>query len=128
MEQSILKTTKKILGLADEYTAFDFDVITHINAALGVVFQIGAIAEPFTIEDDTSLWTEITASPAIINVMKTYVWLWVRLNFDPPNTSYASQAAKEQLREYEWRLYALRDNELITAAEEAAAEDEEVCP
>lgn len=120
MEQSILISTKKILGLDESYTAFDLDVITHINAAFAVIFQLGVLGEPVVLEDDTVVWSDVNASTAIVSLMKTYIWLWVRLNFDPPNTSYATQAAQEQLKEYEWRLYILRDSELIDEAEEVS--------
>lgn len=123
MEQSILTSTKKILGLDESYTAFDLDVITHINAAFAVVFQLGiGPTDGFSIEDDTAEWSDLSTdvSSPILNLLKTYIWLWVRLNFDPPNTGYAVQAAQEQLKEYEWRMYTLRDGELITEAEEVS--------
>ncbi len=123
MEQSILTSTKKILGLDDSYTAFDLDVITHINAAFSVLYQLGVgPTDGFSIEDDTAEWSDLSTdvSNPILNLMKTYIWLWVRLNFDPPSTGYAIQAAQDQLKEYEWRMYALREDELITEAEEVS--------
>lgn len=110
MEESILKSTKQILGLAADYTVFDLDVITHINAAFSIINQLGVGPEdPFFITDDTSLWTEFDAPPDQLNLIKTYVYLKVRLLFDPPGTSFLIQAANDQLKEYEWRLNILRE-------------------
>ena len=55
MEQSILKSTKKILGIAEDYTVFDLDIITHINSAFSTLTQLGVgPVEGFIIEDDTA--------------------------------------------------------------------------
>ena len=113
MEESILKSTKKILGLADDYTAFDLDVITHINAAFSILDQLGVGPEGgFFIQDDTDLWTDYVAPPNQLNLIKTYVYLKVRLLFDPPPTSYLISAATDQIKEYEWRLNSFREWEL----------------
>lgn len=111
MEDSILKSTKKILGIAADYTAFDLDVITHINAAFSTLYQLGVgPTTGFGIEDDVATWTDfIEGDISIVNACKTYVYLRVRLLFDPPPTSFALQSMKEQLTEYEWRISALRE-------------------
>lgn len=111
MEQSILTSTKKILGLAEEYTPFDLDVITHINTAFSTLYQLGVgPTTGFAIEDATLTWDDfIDGDISIVNACKTYVYLRVRLLFDPPPTSFALQAMKEQLAEYEWRISVLRE-------------------
>jgi len=119
MEQSILTSTKKILGIAEEYTAYDLDVTTHINAAFSHLYQLGiGPTDGYQIEDSSNEWGEFTASSPILNLVKTFVYLWVQAKFDPPATSFALDARKEQLQEIEWRLYVLRDSEI--AAEEVA--------
>jgi hypothetical protein len=113
MEDSILKSTKKILGLAPEYTPFDLDVITHINAAFSILDQLGVgPAGGVYIEDETALWSEYFVPPNQLNLIKTYVFLKVRVLFDPPGTSFLLESANEQLREYEWRLNVLREGEV----------------
>lgn len=111
MEQSILKSTKKILGLGEDYTPFDLDITTHINASLGVLEQLGVgPIGGFFIESDAELWTDIPEIPANqLAMVKTYIFLRVRLLFDPPTTSYHVTAAKEQLEEYESRLNINRE-------------------
>lgn len=112
MEESILKSTKKILGLAADYTPFDLDVITHINAAFTTLYQIGVgPATGFAIEDDTAVWADfISGDISIVSACKTYVYLRTRLLFDPPTTSFALSSMKEQLQEYEFRLSVLRED------------------
>lgn len=112
MEDSILKSTKKILGLADVYAAFDLDVITHINTAFSTLYQLGiGPTTGFAIEDDTAVWADfISGDISIVSACKTYVYLRTRLLFDPPTTSFALASMKEQLQEYEFRLSVLRED------------------
>jgi hypothetical protein len=110
MEMSILNSTKKILGIASDYTAFDLDVITHINSAFSTLTQLGVgPAEGFMIEDDTAVWTDFILGDPEYNQVKSYVFLRVRLLFDPPATSYLITAYQDQIRELEWRLNTHRE-------------------
>lgn len=111
MTNSILDSTKKILGLDAGYTAFDLDVITHINSALATLNQLGIGPENgFAITDSTSTWDEVLGAFKNYNLAKSYVYLRVRLLFDPPNTSFVLTALNEQLRELEWRLSVDRES------------------
>jgi hypothetical protein len=112
MDTSILNSTKKILGLVAEDTSFDLDIITQINSAFSTVHDLGVgPVEGFVIEDDEATWDEF--DPALTTVqlsqLKTYVYLKVRLAFDPPQTSYALAALQEQIREHEWRMNTRRE-------------------
>jgi hypothetical protein len=110
MEASILTSTKKILGIPDDYTVFDLDIITHINTAFSTLTQLGVgPAEGFMIEDDTAEWTDFIVDDMQYNSVKTYVYLKVRQLFDPPTTSYLITAFNEQIRELEWRLNVHRE-------------------
>lgn len=127
METSILTSTKKILGLAADYTAFDLDVITHINTAFSTLTQLGiGPSQGFAIHDDTAVWADFMgANDYELNSVKTYVYLRVRLLFDPPTTSYLIQAFKDQLQELEWRLSVHRENlSWIDPVEPDLAEEE----
>lgn len=113
MEESILKSTKKILGLAEDYTAFDLDVITHVNAAFSILNQLGVgPKDGFMIEDDTDLWSDFAVPMNQLNLVRTYVFLKVKSLFDPPATSYLIQATNDHIKEYEWRLNSFREWEL----------------
>lgn len=105
MTNSILDSTKKILGIAPDYTVFDLDIMTHINSAFSTLEQLGVgPANGFMIEDSTAEWGDLLGTDPRLNSVKTYVYLRVRLLFDPPATSFVITAMQEQLREIEWRL------------------------
>lgn len=110
MEASILISTKKILGLAEDYHAFDLDIITHINAVFSVLSQLGVgPAEGFMIEDDESEWEDFFVPEVQLNAVKTLMYLRVRMLFDPPTTSYLLEAMNKQIAELEWRLNVFRE-------------------
>ena len=110
MEQSILISTKKILGIAEDYTVFDLDIITHINTAFSTLAQLGVGPNNgFMIEDDTAVWTDFLDDDLQYNSVKSYVFLRVRQLFDPPSTSYLISAYERQILELEWRLSTHRE-------------------
>lgn len=111
METSILKTTKKILGIGDADTAFDLDIITHINTAFSILAQLGVgPADGFMIEGEEAQWADFDGGDIQLNSVKTYVYLKVRQLFDPPTTSYLISAFNEQIKELEWRLNTYRED------------------
>jgi hypothetical protein len=138
MEPSILKSTKKILGIAEDYTAFDLDIITHINSAFSTLTQLGVgPTNGFMIEDDTAEWSDfIPDYPSDIsetptddpqyNSVKTYVFLRVRQLFDPPTTSYLITAYDKQIQELEWRLNAYREETGWTNPDSVVYEVEDI--
>lgn len=110
MTSSILNSTKKILGLDYSYTAFDTDIITHINAAFSILNQLGIGPEAgFAIEDDEAQWVQFVVPSNQLNLVKTYIYLKVRSFFDPPTTSYLIDAMDRQIKETEWRLSVFRE-------------------
>lgn len=110
MESSILISTKKILGVAETYTVFDLDIITHINAAFVILHQLGLGQEDgFMIDDETYMWEDFLVPMTQLNLVKTYVYLKVSMLFDPPSTSFLIEAKTKQIEEYEWRLSTFRE-------------------
>jgi len=111
MEPSILNSTKKVLGIAEDYTVFDVDVIMHINSALSTLTQLGVgPAEGFTVEDAGDEWEDfVDPDDHQYNAVKSYVYLKVRMIFDPPSTSYLIAAQQKQIEELEWRLNVHRE-------------------
>lgn len=108
--ESILISTKKILGLDANYTAFDMDVIIHINSTFATLHQLGiGPIDGFMIEDGVPTWDDFLSGDKRLNSVKTYVYLKVRLLFDPPATSFAITAIQDQVREAEWRLNVVRE-------------------
>ena len=105
MSDSILTSTKKTLGLAEDYTAFDQDVIMHINSVLSTLEELGVLPSiGFTITDASELWVHLLGEDPRLNKVKTYVYLRVRLLFDPPQTAHLIASLNEQVKELEWRL------------------------
>jgi hypothetical protein len=110
MEQSILKSTKKILGVAEDYMVFDLDIITHINTAFSTLTQLGVgPREGFMIDDEDPVWSDFIGNDLHYNSVKSYVFLRVRYLFDPPSTSYLITAMEKQIQELEWRLNVYRE-------------------
>ena len=110
MNVSILNSTKKILGIEEDYTAFDSDIIIHINSVFVTLNQLGIGPENgFAIEDAMPMWGDFLGADPRMNSVKTYVYLRVRLLFDPPSTSYLINSMKEQVQELEWRLNVYRE-------------------
>lgn len=107
---SILTSVKKLLGIAEDYEAFDADILMHINAAFAQLNQIGiGPSAGFFIQDKTATWDTFLGNDPKLNLVKPYVYIFVRLLFDPPSTSYVVEALKQQLKELEWRLNVLRE-------------------
>ena len=105
MDDSILDSIKKILGMPPEYDAFDTDLVIHINSVFGILTQLGVGPEGgFSISDNTTLWKAYLGDSKDLEMVKSYIALKVRLIFDPPTIGAVMDAMKEQIRELEWRL------------------------
>lgn len=114
---SILTSVKKNLGIAESYTAFDHDIITHINSVCATLHQLGVgPSNGFMIDDASELWSEFIGSKTNINSVKSYMYVKVRLLFDPPATSFAITAMEKQAAEFEWRLEVAESPSLIGAS------------
>lgn len=112
MEDSILTSVKKVLGLTKDYTVFDLDIIIHINSVFAILNQLGiGPAEGFVIEDDAPTWSEYLGDNANLNLVKSYVYLRVRMLFDPPGTPYHINSLEAQAKEMEWRMNVYREAE-----------------
>jgi hypothetical protein len=110
METSILRDTKKILGIHPDDDTFDLDIITFINSALSTIQTEGVGQEGFFIVDDSATWDEITENESQISLIRTIVYLRARLLFDPPPTSFIQSAMAKQIEELEWRLNVRRED------------------
>ena len=105
METSILTSIKKILGVAEDYTEFDEDIITHINSIFLNLTQLGVGPEEgFMIEDDTAVWEDFIDDSIQLQAVKTYMYLKVKLLFDPPLSSSVTESFTRMIAELEWRL------------------------
>lgn len=109
--ESILTSIKKLLGIEAEYEHFDPDIIMHINSVFMVLNQLGVgPSQGFSIEDDTTTWADFMSENVNIEAVKSYIYLKVKLLFDPPLSSAAIDSIKRMIDEYEWRLNVAVDN------------------
>ena len=111
--ESILTSIKKMLGIAEEYKQFDPDIIMHINSVFTTLMQLGVgPSKGFYIEDDIAEWTDFVPDLSKIQCIKTYMYLKVRILFDPNSIGSATLAAYErQISELEWRLNWTAEND-----------------
>ena len=102
---SILTSIKKLLGITEEYTHFDTDLIIHINSVFATLTQLGVgPSEGFVIVDKNDVWDQFTNDNILIESVKSYMYLKVKLLFDPPTSSAVSESYKQMINEFEWRL------------------------
>lgn len=117
--QSILTTVKRTLNLEEDYTYFDYEITTHINSAFGTLHQLGiGPVNGFEIEDATAIWSDFMAEDLTLSPVKSYVYLYVKLLFDPPAQSWVLTAQEQRLDELTWRLNVVREDALIPTSPE----------
>lgn len=111
MITSILNSTKKVLGISEEYTAFDEDILMHINTVFSTLNQLGVgPAEGFQVVDSTAVWSDFLAGDLRLNNIKSYMFMRVKLMFDPPSTSYLITSMQNQIDQLEWRISIQRED------------------
>jgi len=111
---SILQTTKKLLGIDSAYTVYDLDIIAHINSAIATLADIGiGLDGGYEVTDETSEWGEyLDDDPRSLRV-KSYIYLYVRRLFDPPTTGFLSTSIDKQIDELIVRLSYQREESVI---------------
>lgn len=112
LEEKILSSIKKLLGLNDSVTVFDTDIVIHINTVFASLAQMGVGPKNsdgenigFKISTGNEVWGDFTANDILIENVKTYVYIKVKMVFDPPTSSALIDAYNAQAKELEWRLY-----------------------
>lgn len=105
MENSILETVKKMLGIFDSDNAFDQDLIVYINSAFTKLWQLGIPKDKqFVITGKNEKWKDINYNNPNIEDIITYIFLNVKYLFDPPTSSFVLDSIKESIKEFEWRI------------------------
>lgn len=109
---SILTSIKQLLGIKEEDTNFDPELVIHINSVLMILNQLGiGPTTGFRILNSAQTWENFIANQIDIESVKSYVYLKVLLLFDPPQNSFLVDSIKEQCKEYEWRLNVQVEND-----------------
>ena len=116
--ESILTSIKKLLGIAEDYDHFDQDIIMHINTVLAILTQLGVgPATGFSIADKSAMWKEFVSNKLYYEPVKTYVYLKVKLLFDPPQSSIVLEATNRMISELEFRLNAAAETKSLQGEE-----------
>lgn len=125
MTNSILLTVKKMLGISEEYHPFDIDIIVNINSVFLSLNQLGVgPSAPFQITGEDEIWTDFI-DPAVMPGIQTYVYLKVRLLFDPPTNSFLVDNIQKQISELEFRMSVRSEYELMGEDDEDPTEGSE---
>ena len=108
--ESILTSIKAMLGITEQYTHFDSELIMHINSAFSILTQLGVgPSSGFSIQDDYATWTDFMDTDPRLEMVKTYMYQKVKFMFDPPDRSVIADAMKRQIDEFEFRLTIATD-------------------
>ena len=105
---SILTSTKKKLGPSADYDAFDHDILVSINSEFATLFDIGLgyNGKPIRIYGEDEEWQDFIDDDRL-EWVKDYVYMKVKLAFDPPNNSFLIENYNKQIAELEWRIYTV---------------------
>lgn len=105
LTESILDSVKTNLGILSSYTQFDSDIAMYINSVFSVISQFGVGPSiPFHISSNAAVWSDFSEQVDILYLIRSYVFLKVKLIFDPPSSSSVLTAYTTVSQEYEWRL------------------------
>ena len=107
LTDSILKTTRSALGVGEAPTAFDSELVLHINAALSILNQNGC-GKIVNVQDEAATWGDMqdplqTVGNAFFHLVPTYVFTKTKILFDPPppsNVAFYDNYTQELL----WRI------------------------
>lgn len=110
MENSILTSVKKLLGIAEDYDEFDTDIIIHINSVFVTLQQLGVGPdEGFSISDSSTTWSDYLSNNKLLNNVISYMGLKVKMLFDPPTNSSILSSYERTIQELEWRINVMVD-------------------
>ena len=102
---SILTSTKKFIGIEEDYEHFDPDILMNINSAMMTLMQLGVGPKTgFIVQDKNDTWATFLGGRNDLEAVKQYIFMKVRLSFDPPQNSFLVTAMEKQIAELEWRL------------------------
>ena len=111
MEESILTSIKLLLGVTEEYTPYDPQIIMHINSVFMILNQLGVGPEnPFMISDKDAVWSDFIPD-GDVEAVKSYVFMKVKLLFDPPTNGIVLGSYEKIIQEFEWRCNVKAEGE-----------------
>lgn len=111
--ESILTSIKLLLGITEDYEAFDQQIIAHINSVFMILTQLG-VGPPdgFMITSKVDTWNEFISDEKKMQLVKSYMHLKVKMLFDPPSSSAVMDSTNRMINEFEWRLNLQAESKL----------------
>lgn len=111
--ESILTSIKLLLGITEDYEAFDQQIIAHINSVFMILTQLGVgPPEGFMITSKIDTWNEFVSDEKKMQLVKSYMHLKVKMLFDPPSSSAVMDSTNRMINEFEWRLNSQAESKL----------------
>lgn len=111
--ESILTSIKLLLGITEDYEAFDQQIIAHINSVFMILTQLGVgPPEGFMITSKVDIWDEFISDDKKMQIVKSYMYLKVKMLFDPPSSSAVIDSSNRMINEFEWRLNSQAESKL----------------
>ena len=105
IEPSIFKSIKALLGPDADYEVYDNDILLFINGVFSTLTQLGVgPKEGFRITGETETWDDFLEGNKDLEFVKDYIFMKVKLIFDPPSSSAVMNAYQEACKELEWRI------------------------
>ena len=102
---SILDSVKKLLGISEHDLGFDNEIRDLINAEFLTLHQLGiGPEEGFSISGPDDKWNGYTDNLHLQDAVRQFIYLRVRLVFDPPASSTVAEAINNRIGELEFRL------------------------
>jgi hypothetical protein len=103
----ILLATKELLGIPEEVTEFDSQLVNYINMVLVILNQLGVGITGYQTSATTGALDEflpVEEDVSMHSLVQMYIYTKVRLLFDPPTSSFVLSSLQGTVQEYEWRL------------------------
>lgn len=116
MDENILDSIKILLGIQPDDFNFDAEILMHINSVFMILHQLGVgPTTAFRITSNSEDWSDFLTTSVDLEAVKSYIFLKVRLLFDPPQNSFLVGAIEKQISEFEWRLQVQAEPYTLTA-------------
>ena len=111
LNTNILEDIKTMLGgIFKEYTHFNMEILLHINSVAATVTQLGAGPEDGVIITEESIWSDVTDNTTLLNLIRSYISLKVKLKFDLTTNASLYNMLVEDAKELEWRIEIQADS------------------
>lgn len=114
MDESILETISNMLGVQADEDHFETDILVHINSAFNRLCQLGVGPDkPYHITGTNETWGNFMSNINDFETVKTYIYLYVRLKFDPPSSGFVTTSMEKEIDRLEWCMYVQADNDRV---------------